>query len=91
MSAVSRATSVPLMPIAMPMSARFRAGASFTPSPVIPTTCPLARSASTIRTLCCGDTRAKTLAVSSAVESASSPRLRKAHSSGKREVNSRTV
>mmetsp|Transcript_18815 Transcript_18815/g.49881 ORF Transcript_18815/g.49881 Transcript_18815/m.49881 type:complete len:258 (-) Transcript_18815:1472-2245(-) len=35
MSAASLATSVPAMPMAMPMSACFRAGASFTPSPVM--------------------------------------------------------
>ena len=35
--AASRATSVPLLPIATPMSARASAGASFTPSPVIAT------------------------------------------------------
>mmetsp|Transcript_4920 Transcript_4920/g.12269 ORF Transcript_4920/g.12269 Transcript_4920/m.12269 type:complete len:306 (-) Transcript_4920:3334-4251(-) len=35
MSAASFATSVPRMPIAMPTSACFRAGASFTPSPVM--------------------------------------------------------
>ena len=40
MSAASLATSVPLMPMAMPMSAFFSAGASFTPSPVMATTCP---------------------------------------------------
>lgn len=39
MSAACLATAVP-EPIAMPMSARFSAGASFTPSPVIATTCP---------------------------------------------------
>ena len=38
MSAASRATSVPALPIAMPMSAALSAGASLTPSPVIATT-----------------------------------------------------
>ena len=38
MSAASLVTSVPVMPIAMPMSAALRAGASLTPSPVIATT-----------------------------------------------------
>ena len=38
MSAALRATSVPPIPIATPMSACFSAGASFTPSPVIATT-----------------------------------------------------
>ncbi len=58
MSAASLDTSVPVMPMAMPMSARLRAGASLTPSPVIATTAPLARSASTMRSLCSGLTRA---------------------------------
>ncbi|ODV89066.1 hypothetical protein CANCADRAFT_28100, partial [Tortispora caseinolytica NRRL Y-17796] len=40
-SLASFATSVPLLPMAIPISASFRAGASFTPSPVIPTTSPL--------------------------------------------------
>ena len=35
MSAAAFATSVPVMPMAMPMSACLRADASFTPSPVI--------------------------------------------------------
>lgn len=39
MSEACLATAVP-EPIAIPMSARRRAGASFTPSPVIATTCP---------------------------------------------------
>ena len=39
-SAASLATSVPAMPMAMPMSAVFRAGASFTPSPVTATISP---------------------------------------------------
>lgn len=45
MSAACLATAVP-EPIAMPMSARFSAGASFTPSPVIATTCPCIRNES---------------------------------------------
>ena len=40
MVAASRATSVPLRPMATPMSARRSAGASLTPSPVIATTWP---------------------------------------------------
>jgi hypothetical protein len=36
-AAASFETSVPVIPIAMPMSARLSAGASFTPSPVIAT------------------------------------------------------
>ena len=41
-SAACLATSVPVMPIATPMSAAFSAGASLTPSPVIATTAPVA-------------------------------------------------
>jgi len=37
-SATSRLTSLPLIPIATPTSAAFRAGASLTPSPVTATT-----------------------------------------------------
>ena len=40
MSAASLVTSVPVMPIATPMSAAFSAGASLTPSPVIATMLP---------------------------------------------------
>ena len=58
MSAASLVTSVPVMPIATPMSAALSAGASFTPSPVIATICPSAWSASTMRSLCSGATRA---------------------------------
>ena len=58
MSAASRETSVPVIPIAMPMSAALRAGASLTPSPVIATTSPLACSARTIASFCSGATRA---------------------------------
>ena len=60
MSAVSLETSVPVIPMATPMLARFSAGASFTPSPVMATTCPLALKASTIFVLCWGETRQKT-------------------------------
>ena len=49
MSAASLATSVPAIPIAIPMCALLSAGASFTPSPVAATTCPFRFSASTIR------------------------------------------
>jgi hypothetical protein len=56
----SRATSVPLLPIAMPMSARRSAGASFTPSPVIATISPCSRSRSAIRSFASGELRAKT-------------------------------
>ena len=40
MSLVSRATSVPRWPMAMPISAFLSAGASLTPSPVMPTMAP---------------------------------------------------
>ena len=60
MSAASFVTSVPVIPIATPMSARFSAGASLTPSPVIATTLPLRLSMSTSRTLSSGATRATT-------------------------------
>ena len=59
-SAACRATSVPPFPIAIPISADLSAGASFTPSPVIAVTHPARFKARTIRTLCSGDTRAKT-------------------------------
>jgi hypothetical protein len=42
MPAASFVTSVPLIPMATPMSAFFNAGASLTPSPVIATICRLA-------------------------------------------------
>ncbi len=60
MTAASLLTSVPVIPIAMPMSAFFRAGASFTPSPVIATMWPFFLRTSTRRTLCSGVTRAMT-------------------------------
>jgi hypothetical protein len=44
--------------MATPMSAVFSAGASLTPSPVIATTTPRRCSASTMRSLCSGLTRA---------------------------------
>ena len=58
MCAASRATSVPPLPIATPMSARFSAGASLTPSPVMATNSPLSCSARTILIFCSGSTRA---------------------------------
>ena len=58
MSAAARAASVEPC-TAMPMSAFFSAGASFTPSPVMPTAYPARRSASTMRNLCSGNTCAK--------------------------------
>ena len=58
MSDASLETSVPVIPMATPMSADFRAGASLTPSPVMAQMWPRACSASTIRSLCSGATRA---------------------------------
>mmetsp|Transcript_39307 Transcript_39307/g.99062 ORF Transcript_39307/g.99062 Transcript_39307/m.99062 type:complete len:280 (-) Transcript_39307:1742-2581(-) len=61
MSAASLDTSDPVMPMAMPMSAFFSAGESFTPSPVTATT-DLARwLPSTITSFCCGEVRANTI------------------------------
>mmetsp|Transcript_19942 Transcript_19942/g.31368 ORF Transcript_19942/g.31368 Transcript_19942/m.31368 type:complete len:251 (+) Transcript_19942:1086-1838(+) len=60
MSAAARAASVAPC-TAIPMSARFKAGASFTPSPVMPTSKPPMRSASTMTNLCSGNTWAKPL------------------------------
>ena len=54
------ATSVPVMPMATPTSARASAGASFTPSPVMATTLRCDCNASTMRSFCAGCTRAKT-------------------------------
>ena len=58
--AASLETSVPVMPIATPISACFSAGASFTPSPVMATIFPLSCQALTILILCSGETRAYT-------------------------------
>ena len=55
MEAASFETSLPVIPIATPISACFNAGASFTPSPVIATIFPLLCHARTIRILCSGD------------------------------------
>ena len=65
-SAESLATSVPLIPIATPISARFNAGASLTPSPVIAVTLPLACSALIMSNLFFGVVRAKTWFVKAA-------------------------
>jgi hypothetical protein len=70
--AASFETSVPVIPMAMPMSALFSAGASFTPSPVIATMCPFRFSDSTSRTLSSGATRAITPMSSMALSSWSS-------------------
>ena len=59
-SAASLVTSVPVMPIATPMSARVSAGASFTPSPVMATMFPCCLRMLTRRTLSSGATRATT-------------------------------
>ena len=59
-AAASLETSVPVIPIATPIFACFRAGASFTPSPVIATILPRSCHARTIRILCSGETRAYT-------------------------------
>ena len=58
-AADSLATSVPLSPIAIPIWADFKAGASLTPSPVIATTSPLDFKALTIRNFCSGIALAK--------------------------------
>ena len=60
-SAAFFATSVPVIPIAIPTSAVFKEGASFTPSPVIATVFPIDFSADTMRILCSGETCAYTL------------------------------
>lgn len=60
MSAASLETSVPLMPMAMPMDAWRSAGASLTPSPVIAVTSPSRLSARTRRCLSAGSARQKT-------------------------------
>ncbi|HMC94388.1 MAG TPA: hypothetical protein VKO16_06410, partial [Polyangia bacterium] len=54
-TAASLVTSVPV-PIAIPISAFFTAGASLTPSPVIATIWPFLLRTSTRRTLCSGVT-----------------------------------
>ena len=58
MEAASLDTSVPVIPMATPMSAFLRAGASLTPSPVMDTILPRLCHASTIRILFSGDTLA---------------------------------
>ena len=59
------------LPMAMPRSAVFRARASFTPSPVMATTCPRDCSACTIAFFWSGLTRPNTSC--SAITAASSP------------------
>ncbi|PPA80129.1 MAG: hypothetical protein C00003105_00234 [ANME-2 cluster archaeon HR1] len=65
-------TSVPVIPIAIPISAAFNAGASLTPSPVTATTCPCFCSALVILNLCSGETRAYTDTSSTTLYSSSS-------------------
>jgi hypothetical protein len=55
------ATYVPAIPMANPISAFLRAGASFVPSPVIATTLPSCLSPLASRYLSSGDERASTL------------------------------
>src|ERR1700730_2485228 len=62
MSALSIATSVPA-PIAKPTSAWVKAGASFTPSPTIPTFLSCAWSSLTLLALSPGSTSANTLSI----------------------------
>ena len=57
-SLASLLTSVPVMPMAIPISACLRAGASLTPSPVMATNLPRLCKAWTMRSLCSGETRA---------------------------------
>jgi hypothetical protein len=71
------AASVPLIPMAMPMSACFSAGASFTPSPVMATTSPAAWSARTRRSLCSGLARAMTSLSATSLASCSSSQPRR--------------
>jgi len=61
MSEANLATSVPVIPIATPMCAYFRAGASLTPSPVIATTWPISYRDLTSSLLCLGSTLENTL------------------------------
>ena len=60
MSATFFVTSVPVMPMPIPISALFIDGASLTPSPVMAVILPFERQALTILVLCSGCTRAYT-------------------------------
>ena len=60
MAAASLDTSVPDRPMAIPISAFFKAGASLTPSPVMATISPFFCQAFTMRILSAGVTRANT-------------------------------
>ena len=59
-SAASFATSVPVPPIAIPILAFFKAGASLTPSPVAATILPIFSYIETTRYFCSGAILAKT-------------------------------
>ena len=72
MSAASLATSVPVTPMATPMSAFLRAGESFTPSPVTATISPICWRFSTTRSFCSGAMREKTTSPARASLSSSS-------------------
>mmetsp|Transcript_15500 Transcript_15500/g.34221 ORF Transcript_15500/g.34221 Transcript_15500/m.34221 type:complete len:277 (-) Transcript_15500:405-1235(-) len=61
MSAASLATSDPFLPMAMPIAACFRAGESFTPSPVMAVMFPALVNSFTIISFCSGLVRAKTI------------------------------
>lgn len=69
MSAASLATSVPAMPMATPMEACLRAGASLTPSPVMAGTSPAWRRILTSSCLSRGSVRLKTIEVRCVVSS----------------------
>mmetsp|Transcript_13226 Transcript_13226/g.33314 ORF Transcript_13226/g.33314 Transcript_13226/m.33314 type:complete len:222 (-) Transcript_13226:1620-2285(-) len=70
--AASLDTSVPVMPMATPMLAALRAGASLTPSPVMDETWPMRWSDLTMRILFSGEARAKTLQLRTMLSRASS-------------------
>ena len=74
MSAASLETSVPEMPMAMPTSAFFRAGASLMPSPVTATTLPCAFNSLTTRIFNMGVLRAMTRTLGRTLENSSSER-----------------
>ena len=71
MSAEAFATSTAVSTL-MPTSAAWSAGASLMPSPRKPTVCPRDWSAVMIRSLCAGETRAKSVAPSAAASSSAS-------------------
>ncbi len=69
MADASLVTSVPLIPMAIPISASLTAGASFTPSPVMATIWLFFLSALTILSLCTGRTLANTAVFSTTFSS----------------------